>query len=95
MKFSFELIKKEKDVIFYSAKQSLIKSKIIITQYVSIIAGLLQQYGPSVLSVFAENSAELQLLVDMKMFGAISVICAILTIYLKLTSKTLVGQPKE
>lgn len=88
------MFNKEKEVIFLTLAESLRKSKIIITQYVSIGAGFLQTFGDQITDAFYSNSAQLQSMIDSKVFAIISISCAILTIYLKFTSKSLVGKEK-
>lgn len=71
---------------YYTLKEALYKSKIIITQYITIIASFIQLYGNDLLVAFNDNSSQLQSLIDAKMFSVVSFACGILTIYLRITS---------
>lgn len=85
----FDSLKEQKELVTISVTQALKKSREVITQYVAMGSAFLTQYGNDILSAFNQNSPQIESVVP-KMFGVLSVACAILAIYLKLTTKSVV-----
>lgn len=89
------MFEKEKEVVWLSVSQALKKSKIVLTQYVAIGSAAIAQYGQPLIDTINSNQEHIQLILDPKYFGAISILCGILTIYLKFTTKSLVGKEAQ
>ena len=85
----FKSLKEQKELVVVSVSQALKKSREILTQYVAIASAFLTQYGNDILNAFNENSPQIQSTLP-KVFGVLSFACAVLTIYLKLTTKSVV-----
>ena len=73
-----KIIKKYKSV-----KDIFIKSKTMICQYITVASGTFSYYGKDIISLFNDNSSQVQSLLEPKYFAIVSIFIGILTMYFK------------
>lgn len=85
----FDKLKEQKELYTITIGKALTRSREILTQYVAMGSAFLTQYGNQILDAFNVNSPQIQTTLP-KFFGVLSGLCALLAIYLKLTTKSVV-----
>lgn len=68
---------------YKSVKDIFIKSKTMICQYITIASGTFSYYGKDIISLFNDNSSQVQSLLEQKYFAIVSILIGILTMYFK------------
>lgn len=68
---------------YKSVKDIFIKSKTMICQYITIASGTFSYYRKDIISLFNDNSSQVQSLLEPKYFAIISILIGILTMYFK------------
>lgn len=95
----FEKIKKyfapKKDVVHVSIKEALLKSRTVISAYVGIASDLFNRYGQDTISQLSTTLPSLREFLNPSVFGFISVVSSIATIYFYLVSNKVVKNDKS
>jgi len=68
---------------YKSVKDIFIKSKTMICQYITVASGTFSYYGKDIISLFNDNSSQVQSLLEPKYFAIVSILIGILTMYFK------------
>lgn len=68
---------------YKSVKDIFIKSKTMICQYITVASGTFSYYGKDIISLFNDNSSQVQSLLEPKYFAIVSIFIGILTMYFK------------
>ena len=68
---------------YKSVKDIFIKSKTMICQYITVSSGTFSYYGKDIISLFNDNSSQVQSLLEPKYFAIVSILIGILTMYFK------------
>lgn len=68
---------------YKSVKDIFIKSKTMICQYITIASGTFSYYVKDIISLFNDNSSQVQSLLEPKYFAIVSILIGILTMYFK------------
>ena len=68
---------------YKSVKDIFIKSKTMICQYITVASGTFSYYGKDIISLFNDNSSQVQSLLEPKYFAIISIFIGVLTMYFK------------
>ena len=68
---------------YKSVKDIFIKSKTMICQYITVASGTFSDYGKDIISLFNDNSSQVQSLLEPKYFAIVSILIGVLTMYFK------------
>lgn len=68
---------------YKSVKDIFIKSKTMICQYITVASGTFSYYGKDIISLFNDNSSQVQSLLEPKYFAIVSILIGVLTMYFK------------
>lgn len=68
---------------YKSVKDIFIKSKTMICQYITVASGTFSYYGKYIISLFNDNSSQVQSLLEPKYFAIVSILMGVLTMYFK------------
>lgn len=68
---------------YKSVKDIFIKSKTMICQYITVASGTFSYYGKDIISLFNDNSSQVQSLLEPKYFAIVSILMGVLTMYFK------------
>lgn len=85
----------QKEAVYKTVRETILKSKRAWAIYVGSLATLLQNYGPQILDAFNTNSSTIQGMVNEKIFGTISFLCFLLGFYLNIKNQNITVTKKD
>lgn len=68
---------------YKSVRDIFIKSKTMFCQYTTIASSTFSFYGKDIISLFNDNSTQIQTVIEPKYFVLLTVFCGVLTMYFK------------
>lgn len=80
---------------YISIKQALVKSRTVLCAYLAGATSYLSTNGSELLKQLSDSLPQLQSVLDVKVFGWVSFIATIGTIYFKIKSTSIVGKKDE
>lgn len=80
---------------YISIKQALVKSRTVLCAYLAGATSYLSTNGSDLLKQLSDSLPQLQSVLDVKVFGWISFVATVGTIYFKIKSKSIVGKQDE